>query len=145
MATLWIHDLEDRSLAFDLIDLLNLLAPKSRTARWVVSTVKSIDPNEEWFEAQGEAGEILGNFSDVNAEISGVELIELARKSHQVIWGEFSGLADPRSQDIWIVIRAMDSSFYEVVTDDIEAIQKIQFHFRDVRFGEAPIGQTRSY
>lgn len=140
MATLWIHDLDGTGLAFDLIDLLELLAPQSVQTSWTISTVKSIDPKQEWFEAQGEAGEKLEDLAEQDAEISVEELIKLARGSYQVIWGEFLGASDDPQMDFWVIIRAMDSSFYEIVTFDEAVIGKITSHFHDVRHGDTPIG-----
>lgn len=141
MATLWIHDLKETCLAFDLVDLLELLSPKSLQTSWTISTVKSIDPNQEWFEATGEAGKKLEELAERDAKITGSELLKFARESYQVIWGEFLASSNDVEMDIWVIIRAIDSSFFEIVTLDEVVIRKIKTHFRDVRHGDVPFGQ----
>jgi hypothetical protein len=124
LQTLRIFDLKGRVLAFDLRDLLDLLAPLSLEAEWVVSAIK---PGELWpesLEATGEAGERLEILAQRNALISGVDLAALAKTTVQVIWGEFVGLLPVTLDNKWGIIRAFDSSFYEVTSCDEEVLKK---------------------
>jgi len=139
MATLRIYDLKERVLALDLRDLLQLLAPRSLEANWIVSTVKSSQPGHEWFEATGEGGEQLEGLAQDNAWLSGSDLAALAKNTRQVIWGEFVGSAPTQSDKIWVIIRAVDSTFYEIDTDDEAVLSKISSTYKDVRTGEAPV------
>lgn len=128
MATVTIHDLYDgRVLAFDLHDLLRLLAPSSLEARWTITS------NEEDFFATGEGGARLEELAATAAEVTGIELLALADDTAQVIWGDFIGVLPDDGREPWITIRAVDSSFYEVMTYDSEAIFKIKTRFADVR------------
>ena len=139
MTTLRIYDLKQEVLALELRDLLRLLAPKSLEANWIVSTVKSSTPGHEWFEATGEGGERLEGLAQNNAQLSGSDLAALAENTRQVIWGEFVGLPHTQSDKTWVIIRAVDSTFYEVDTDDEMVLSKISSTYKDVRAGEVPV------
>lgn len=139
MAILRIYDLKQNVLALDLRDLLRLLTPRSLQADWIVSTVKSSRSGHEWFEATGEGGEQLEALALENARLSGSDLADLAEKTRQVIWGEFYGSGPTRSDKAWVIIRAVDSTFYEIDTDDSAVLSKISSTYRDVRAGGAAI------
>lgn len=139
MTALRVYDLRDHVLALDLRDLLRLLAPRSLEARWVVSTVKSPKPGHEWFEATGEGGERLEGLAQGDGQLSGSELAALAENTRQVIWGEFVGSAPTQSDKPWVIIRAVNSTFYEIDSEDEAVLDKISSTYKDVRTGEAPI------
>ncbi|GES53735.1 hypothetical protein Rhsp01_63510 [Rhizobium sp. NBRC 114257] len=139
MATLRIYDLREHVLALDLRDLLRILAPQSLEASWIVSTVKSSKPGYEWFEATGEGGEQLERLAQDNSQLSGSDLAALAENTRQVIWGEFIGLASTRLDKAWVIIRAIDSTYYEVASEDETVLNKIGFAYKDVRAGEARV------
>ncbi len=139
MATLRIYDLKGNVLAVDLKDLLRLLTPRSLQANWTVSTVKSSKPGYEWFEATGDGGEQLEELAQDDTLLSGADLRALAEKTPQVIWGEFVGSGPLQSDKPWITIRAIDSTFYEIDTDDEIVLGKINSTYKDVRTGEAPV------
>ncbi|TAV38831.1 hypothetical protein ELI33_17245 [Rhizobium ruizarguesonis] len=145
MATLRIYDLKEHSLALDLKDLLRLLAPRSLEANWIVSTVKSSEPEHEWFEATGEGGEQLEDLAQDNARLSGSDLAALADNTRQVIWGEFVASAPKQPDETWTIIRAVDGTFYEIDTDDETILNKISATYKDVRTGEAPVTSWRLY
>ncbi len=139
MATLRVYDIKGHVLALDLRDLLRLLAPRSLQANWTVLAVKSSKPGHEWFEATGEGGEQLEGLAQNNARLSGSDLAALAENTQQVIWGEFVGSAPTQPDKTWVVIRAVDSTFYEIETDDETILNKIRSTYKDIRTGEAPI------
>jgi hypothetical protein len=139
MATIRIHDLKEHHLAVDLRDLLRLFAPESLQAHWTVSTVKS-STGDEWFDATGDGGEQLEALAQDNARLSGVDLAALAGNTQQVIWGEFVGSLPAEQGETWMIIRAVDSTFYEIETDDEIVFEKIKSTYKDVRTGEASIG-----
>lgn len=139
MATLRIYDTKQQVLAVHLGDLIRLLAPRSLKANWTVSTVKSSKPGHEWFEATGDAGEQLEELAQVGTRISGFDLSALVDKTRQIIWGEFVGTEPTPPDKTWVTIRAVDSTFYEIDTDDETVLNKINSTYNDVRTGEAPI------
>lgn len=139
MTALRVYDLNDHVLALDLRDLLRLLAPRSFEARWVVTTVKSSKPRHEWFEATGQGGERLEELAQHNGQLSGSDLASLAENTRQVIWGEFVGWGPTQSEKPWVIIRAVDSTFYEIESDDEAVLNKIRSTYKDIRTGEVPI------
>lgn len=139
MTTLRIYDLKQHILAVDLRDLLRLLAPRSLEANWIVSTVKSSRPGHEWFEATGDGGDQLTELAQKDARLSGSDLADLAEQTQQVIWGEFVGLHPTQPDRTWVTIRAVDSTFYEIDTDDDTVLSMINATYKDIRTGEAAI------
>ena len=139
MALLRIYDVKNRILAVELSGLLRLLAPRSLQASWIVRTVKSSRPGHEWFEATGEGGERLEKLAQDNDQLAGPDLAALAEETLQVIWGEFVGSLPNEPGKTWVVIRAADSTFYEIETDDETVLRKIRSNYADVRADEAPI------
>ncbi|TCU10028.1 hypothetical protein [Rhizobium sullae] len=139
MPTLRIYDLKEQVLAAHLQDLLRLLSPQALRAHWAVSTVKSSIPGHEWFEATGEGGEKLETLAQDNARLSGSDLAVLAENTQQVIWGEFVGSLPAEPSKNWVIIRAADSTFYEIETNDEIILNKVRSAYKDIRVGEAPI------
>jgi hypothetical protein len=127
VVTLRIFDLETGGLAFDLLDLLRVLAPRSLQANWTVSSF------EDEFEATGEGAARLEELAESGGSITGDELLALAENTWQVIWGEFVGVLPGGSGKSLITIRAVDSSFYEIITSEEEIVATIKAHFNDVR------------
>ncbi|GAA2846299.1 hypothetical protein EDC40_10150 [Aminobacter aminovorans] len=105
----------------------------------MVTTVKSSKDGHEWFEATGEGGEQLEELAQDNARLSGSDLAALAEETQQVIWGEFVGSGPMQSDKAWVTIRAVDSTFYEIDTDDETVLSKISSTYKDVRTGDTTI------
>jgi hypothetical protein len=139
MATLRIYDLRQNALALDLHDIIRVLAPRSLQAIWTISTVKSSEPGHEWFEATGEMGEKLEALAQEDTRVPGSKLAALAEKTRQVIWGEFVGSLASKPDEKWIIVRAVDSTFYEVTTLDETVLNAIRTSFQDVRAADVPI------
>jgi hypothetical protein len=122
-----------------LKNLLRLLAPQFLHANWTVTTVKSSEPGHEWFEATGKGGEQLEMLAQDNVRLSGADFATLAGNTLQVIWGEFVGSTLEQPDMAWVIIWAVDSTFYEIETRDQAVLDKISSTYKDVRSGEAPI------
>ncbi|MGO4563164.1 hypothetical protein [Mesorhizobium sp. 2RAF21] len=136
MATLRIYDLKQHALALDLRHLLDLLAPRALQADWKVSTIKSSEPHHAWFEATGDGGEQLEVLAQEDTRLSGPDLAALAKNTRQVIWGEFVGSFPNTQDDMWVTIRAIDSTFYEVSSSDETVLKRIKSFFKDVRLAD---------
>ncbi|WP_237151781.1 hypothetical protein [Oryzibacter oryziterrae] len=132
MTKLRVYDEHDHLLALDLRDLLKLLAPRSLAARWTVAPVREAD-GEARFEATGEEGERLERLAQVGATVTGQELAAMAAKVGQVIWGEFVGMETTAPGSPWVIIRAIDSTCYEIETDDMAVLNKVKVTYRQVR------------
>ncbi|MGX0967835.1 hypothetical protein AB7M63_008284 [Bradyrhizobium japonicum] len=142
------YQLTGRALAPDLRDLLDLLGPRSLQATWTLSPVKlyrpELDAYDECFmiaEPRGDEWGRLDELARTKSSISGADLTELANAVDQVIWGEFTAVL--RGQDaIWVTIRAIDSTFYEVTTTDDTVLNQIKSTFKDVRAAPGPAAST---
>lgn len=123
MRGITISDLNDQNvLTVDLVDVLRLLGDVLVQTRWKLSGVEALG---------GSAAEKLQRLSDAQGEVSGQTLLELAAEVDQVVDGEFQGF---RGNDLspWIVIRAVDSSSYDVLTDDHRIVEQIRGRFSTV-------------
>jgi hypothetical protein len=149
MATLRIYDLrEDGVLALDLRRLVDLLAPRSLGASWTVSPIKVEFPASrtvlEHFEMVGLGGQNenpLEILAASGAIVRGDILARCAGETRQVIWGQFVATL-PGQTDAWVTIRAIDSSFYEVITSDEEVLAKVRSSCKDVRDASGPVLST---
>jgi len=138
MSVLRIHDLKDGILSVDLYRVLNLLRPRSTEARWMVAAVRAVHTEQEWFDATGVGGKALDAVANKGLPLSGRELSELAQRTAQVIWGEFTAALPDALHTPWLTVRAIDSSFYEIITSDESVLEIIVSTFKDVRPTEAP-------
>jgi hypothetical protein len=145
MATVRIYDDTNGVLALDLRDLLGLLGSRSLQAIWTVSPVKLCCPErdavEEHFMVSESAGDQLDVLARNRSSISGTVLTELANAVWQVIWGEFTAIL-PGQDAIWVTVRAIDSTFYEVTTTDKSILNKIKSTYKDVRIAPDPATST---
>ena len=137
MVTLRIHDVENHVLAVGLYDLLTLLEPRYLDADWVVSTVKCDVSGNEWFEATGVGGDDLEVLAQKDGLLSGLQLADIAKKVRQVVWGRFAALLEAIDEP-WVIIQAIDSTFYEVSTADPQVISAICGRYQDVREVNGP-------
>ena len=145
MTTLRIYDCQNRVLAVDIRDLIDLLAPRSITASWVVAPVTMRHPRDgtssDEFMVTGpnEVGQDqLEKFAASGSSVSGATLSKAAHDAHQVIWGEFTATL-PKQADAWVVIRAIDSTFYEVTSSDETVLSTVRTAFRDVIAAPGPV------
>jgi len=121
MKGITISDSANNLLTFDLIDILNLVGDKAIISTWALSGVEAI----------GKSAKELHHISDIHLIISGSLLCEIASNIQQTIDGCFMGYID-RKASPWIIIRAVDSSAFDVETDDTTTLNKIRKHFREV-------------
>jgi hypothetical protein len=149
MTTLRIYDYRHGVLALDLRDLIDVLAPRSIEASWTVSPVKLENPelgrsiDEFMITGPGRPSEgALELLASGGSSVSGLKFAEYAHATWQVIWGQFVGIL-PAQSDIWVVIRAIDSTFYEVTTSDDVVLAKIKSAYKDVRVASGPVASTR--
>lgn len=109
-------------LTIDLIDVLRLLENEVLETQWTLSGVEALG---------GEAAEELHRLSDAQARVSGRKLIELATDVSQVVDGEFRGFRN-QDRNPWIIIRAIDSSAYDVFTEDEALLERLRNRFSNV-------------
>jgi hypothetical protein len=127
MTTLKIHDVDPAGyLAFGLKDILALLRPGSDSAEW------EIDHADEEFWAAGEDVREIEALAGSGKQVSGEALRSLVDSLHQVIWGEFRAF-DGSASSPWVIVRAIDSSYFEIETDDDVVVDLVRRHFNNVQ------------
>jgi hypothetical protein len=109
-------------LACDLRDFLALLGDAALPLQWRVS-------RDVW--ATGKRSDELESLADEDVRISTEKLSELARAVTQVIDGDFAGY-EPNVDEPWVLIRAVDSSYYEFFCDEPAVLQKVRKRFVEV-------------
>jgi hypothetical protein len=128
---LQIHDARPEGrLAFDLSDILTALGKRAVSAYWAVGGVASYD---EPLDATGPGASHLERLAQSGERVTGAHLARIASVVRQVIWGEFRGYPDRSSNEAWVVIAAIDSSWFDVRSDDEAALGRIRHAFKDVR------------
>lgn len=144
MTTLRIYDYRDGALALDLRDLIDLLAPRSLEASWTVSParMKHLELGRSFDElvitGPGQPGQDeLELLAASGASVSGATLSEAAHEAWQVIWGQFTASL-PEQSDPWVVICAIDSTFYEITSSDEAVLNAIRSTYKDVRAALGP-------
>ena len=122
MKAVMIRDMQPdgRCLAVDLRHVLDALGERVTTSTWCVIGV--------W--ALGSAAEELAAF-DEHQIVAGARLLQLATEVYQIIDGIFFG-TDPGASSPWIVVQAVDSSYYIVHSDDPAVLDTTRRVFHDV-------------
>ena len=120
MHGLRINDLAPQGfLAYDLRDFLALLGDDANTLLWHVV-------GDVW--ATGERSDELEKLADSKERVPSGRLIELASAVTQVIDGEFAGYL-PQDDEPWVIIRAIDSSYYEFICRAPEILRRARDRF----------------
>jgi hypothetical protein len=110
-------------LDFDLAKVLAALGRAAGKSRWSCSDLNFVSKDDKVLP-------LLERASSVGQPVSGRELIESADQVQQVIDGQFTGVDE--EGDAWVVIRAVDSSWWEVWSDNQWVHDAILAHFRVV-------------
>jgi hypothetical protein len=130
MHAIRIRDLAPQGfLGFDLKEILAALGPRGLSASWAVSGV--VSSNESLF-ATGEGASALERLAVSGERLSGRQLAEIAQDVVQVIWGEFRGYEDTPSENPWVVMVAVDSSWWEVRSPDATLLDQVAGRFKSV-------------
>ena len=108
-------------LDFDLAEVLEALGTRAAQSYWRAEHLDCFGDGYAEFVALCEAG----------ALIPGAQLRRLADTIVQVIDGDFTG-TEPEAEGPWIIVKAVDSSWWEVWTDDAGAFASLRQRFRAV-------------
>jgi hypothetical protein len=123
-------------LAFNLRDVLRALGPDALHWMWSVSGVAA---EGEPLMATGEGASDLEALVASGERVSGSRLLEMAGRTHQVIWGEFRSYRHSSESEPWVKIIAFDSSWYEVWSEDEATVQRVASVFNDTTLTPTPI------
>ncbi|MEA1831297.1 hypothetical protein U8607_04295 [Methylobacterium durans] len=131
MQTLQIHDLlPSKDVVVDPRAVLTMLGERAIRASWEVAGVARYD--EAVMIVGDEAADRLEALSGSRSRVSGTLLSELVHQTAQVIWGEFTAYEEGEDAP-WVTVRAIDSSWCEVETDDEDVLDHVRRTFADVR------------
>ena len=138
MKTIRISDLTPNGvLAVDLSDILRAVRSRAVKSVWRASPVEALFAGDPFVERDeiwgtGDGADELDELGRSGQRVSGARLVQLAAKVTQIIWGEFKGYDSASTVDPWIIIIAVDSTWFEVRSTDDEALSRLQASFKDV-------------
>lgn len=108
-------------LDFDLAEVLNALGPRVARSAWTIESLSYVSRDDV---------EIPLLHSGEGERVPGTELLSSLPNLLQVIDGEFR--AFEAEGEPWVILRAVDSSWWEVVSEDSAALSAIHGLFRNV-------------
>ena len=114
-------DAQGGGLNFDLAEILAAIGPRSVTSEWILRDLNYVSRDDR---------EIPVFQVEDGSRISGEELRSSLPNLLQVIDGEFIGVEV--SSPPWIVVRAVDSSWWEVLSEDAEILKAVRSRFKNV-------------
>ena len=117
-----IRDSSGNTLNFDLKDIVAVLGERTINSYWLCSGD---------FEYTSEADipiEALDNAYDRGERIKGSEFINIIKRLIQVIDGTFEAFEINKKQP-WVIIRAIDSSWWEVFSNEPVILDNIRARF----------------
>jgi hypothetical protein len=109
-------------LEFDLAEILSALGPRVAASRWSCRNLSYVSKDERDIDPLDRAAS--------GGSVEGRDLLSALPQLLQVLDGEFlgtEGLPQP-----WVVIRAVDSGWWEVRSEDQSALESIRRRFRVV-------------
>jgi hypothetical protein len=110
-------------LDFDLLDIVQILGEQGRSYIWRGRDIQYVSRDEQDIAPL----EALGS----GAAVSETHLVDGLGQLLQVIWGQFEA-TEPGSDSPALVIRAIDSSWWEVSSDDEGVLGAVRQRFRAV-------------
>ena len=108
-------------LAVNLAEILQLLGPQLALTEWEISDIECL----------GTDSDRLHQLADSQTRVSGETLLQIATNILQVIDGTFAGYLKDKSE-LSIIVRAVDSSAYDVESSDDAILTKLRQRFQNV-------------
>jgi hypothetical protein len=109
------------TLDFGLREVLDTLGSRAAASRWRCSGVRYTSKDEQDIDAlERETGEL----------IDGAALLAATERLQQVIDGQFEAIENQNTP--WVVVRAVDSSWWEVLSDEQAVLETVRVRFQDV-------------
>ena len=110
-------------LQFDLSEVLAALGRVAVKSRWSCADLNYVSKDDQDVP-------VLERAATPGQTVSGVELVDGLGQLLQVIDGQFTGIDE--QGDAWVVVRAVDSSWWEVWSDNNWVHDAIRAQFRVV-------------
>ena len=108
-------------------------------AKLLARTTRSLaltDDGERYFETVADGHDLVREAAATHARFTFTDLEQMGRCIRQIIWGRFKAFNDGSDQP-WLILSAVDSTFWRVETADLPTRQLMLKHFKDVRMGGA--------
>ena len=118
---------EGNCLSFDLAEILTALGPRAITSSWAYRDLEFVSRSEQ-------EGPQLEQDLEATLPLSGKDLLRATDRILQVIDGEFAAF-DQEKQTPWVIVRAVDSSWWEVESTDESVLAAVGVCFRSVKYG----------
>jgi hypothetical protein len=124
MAGIRIHDrTDDDVLAFDLSDLLEALGKEAELSAWKCSVGECIPKDG--------GRPDLEDAYNAATRLSGAEILALAGETLQIVDGAFEAYRRGERQP-WIVLEAIDSTYWEVFAATADDLSPLRRRFSEV-------------
>ena len=132
MPILQIHDSQPskREIVVDHRHVLPLLGKRGLDATWRIAGIARYD--EAPMIVGNEAANRLERLHRTQSLVSGSLLSELVDGTEQIIWGELRAYEKGEGAP-WVIVRAIDSTWCEIETDDEDILDLVRQSFTDVR------------
>ncbi len=108
-------------LSFDLREVLAVIGDSALASSWRC----------QYVECMGDNADGMHKISNEGRIVSGGELVQIASGILQTIDGIFEAYRDEANSP-WLVIRAVDSSSFDVLSSDSKVLEKVRRSFREV-------------
>jgi len=146
LTVLHIHNpkFEVQILEINLRSCLTVLEPFVSCFDWKISTVYNAMNQELYFEVTGDLEPIFQTLLTSDQFISKHELDLSSQLTHQLIWVELRGFESITAIEPTVFIRAIDSTFFEIETENPEIIERVKQCFKNVGLHEHRWGTMRS-
>ena len=113
-------------------DIMAALSPRVADTCWTLGEFTEVD-GTKLLEMVVEGSNGLDEDPVIN-RLPHSQLSEAMKSVRQIIWGTLTGY-ERTSPTPWIVLSAIDSSFWRIETDDLETRRRIRRKFTHVREG----------
>lgn len=118
-----INDRDEQGvLKFDLKDILRLAGERALRSRWKLTDVEALGED---------AADEIHRISDRHSLVDGRKLMKLADGVSQIVDGQFEAYDDDTNKP-WLVINAVDSSAYDVQSDNEDLLTGLRAHFESI-------------
>jgi len=115
------HNESGSFLSFDLREILTVIGDSALASSWRC----------QYIECTGENADVMHKISDERRIISGSELMQIVSGIFQTIDGEFEAHHGGENSP-WLIIRAVDSSSFDVISSDSEVLERVRRNFGEV-------------
>jgi len=105
------------ALSFDLCDIMAIVGHRARDSQWCC----------RWVECTGNYASEMHAIADRGLIVSGRTMAHIALLLDQTIDGEYFAFGD--DGDAWLVVRAVDSSLFDVLSREPPVLEEIRSHF----------------